>query len=96
MSESVGACVPFSILLTRVKCCPVAAASARAVRPASLRTSRMRAPSAFFASLADLAAPAYPGAAAYPAELAEPGGLGSCSAPAHVTRRHQAWRCPPG
>ena len=55
MSVSVGACVPFSILLTRVKCWPVAAASARAVRPASLRTSRMRAPSAFFASLAELA-----------------------------------------
>src|SRR6266508_32195 len=54
MSSSDGDCTPCSILLTRVKCCPVAAASARPVRPAALRSSRSRTPSACCASFAEL------------------------------------------
>src|SRR6266568_1474328 len=54
MSLSLGAWTPCSILLTRVKCWPVAAASALADRPASWRSSRSRAPSASRACLAEL------------------------------------------
>src|SRR5213078_1291736 len=54
MSRSLGGCTPCSILLTRVKCWPVAAASARAVKPASLRSSRNRMPRASWACLAAL------------------------------------------
>src|SRR5258708_23280484 len=54
MSESLGLCTPCSILLTRVKCWPVTAASARADRPASLRSSLRRAPSSSCACRAAL------------------------------------------
>jgi hypothetical protein len=54
MSSSSGTWTPCSILLTRVKRCLVAAASARPDRPASLRISRIRVPSASRACLAAL------------------------------------------
>src|SRR6266545_122963 len=54
MSASVGAWTPCSSLLTRVKCHPRAAASARPVSPASRRSSRRRTPSASCACLAEL------------------------------------------
>src|SRR6266536_4989170 len=54
MSASVGAWTPCSSLLTRVKCHPRAAASARPVIPASLRSSRRRTPSASCACLTEL------------------------------------------
>src|SRR5882724_1172118 len=53
-SLSEGGCTPCSILLTRVKCWPVAAARTRPERPASLRISRSRAPSASWACRAEL------------------------------------------
>src|ERR1700722_17350015 len=54
MSWSAGLCTPCSILLTRVKCWPVTVARSRPDRPASLRTSRRRAPSASLACRAAL------------------------------------------
>src|SRR6266536_1929196 len=54
ISPSAGGCTPCSILLTRVKCCPVAVARARPVSPASLRSSRRRTPRASWACLAVL------------------------------------------
>src|SRR5258708_8654050 len=54
MSESLGLCTPCSILLTRVKCWPVPASSARAASPASLRSSLRRAPSSSCACRAAL------------------------------------------
>src|SRR5213596_3293312 len=51
MSPSLGVCVPYSILLILVKCQEHMPARARPVRPASLRISRRRAPSASRACL---------------------------------------------